>query len=92
MGKYMAKLSVQREKSVGGRLRYLPLLFRVFPCNACSPVCSSVVTTAPSSTVCSVTFSATAPVVSAASFVPSLEVTPAEPDHKQHRVDTFEMR
>ena len=58
------------------------------------PLCAetSVVTTAPSSSVCAVTFSAAAPAISAAPFVPPMDVTPVEPSRKWSRVDSLQER
>ena len=55
-----------------------------------SVYCTGIVTTGPSSSVCSVTYSAAASIVSAAPFVPSLEVMPMEPERKRRQLESPE--
>ena len=59
-------------------------------CQVPSPVFTGVVTTVSSSTLCLATYSAVAAVISAAPFVPSLEVTPVEPMRKRHCEESSE--
>ena len=51
-------------------------------CQLPSPAGTRVVTTTPSSAVCAITFLGAAAVVSAAPFVPPVDMTPAEPSRK----------
>ena len=46
-------------------------------------------TTTPSSSICAVTFSDTAPMVSTATFVPPVDVTPTEPGRKRRHVESL---
>ena len=90
---YMHKLSLQRERktkasSSSSFSGFLPLM-RVPLCRLPSPAGTGVVTTTPLSVVCAVTFSAAAPIVSAAPFVPPVDITSVEPSCKQHRVDSL---
>ena len=71
--------------------RFLPSML-VSLCQLLSSAGSGVVTTTLSLSACVVTYSATAPVVSAAPFVVPVEVTPVEPGHKQSRVESTEGR
>ena len=61
-------------------------------CQLPSPVCTAIVTTKFPLSMCSVTYSAAAPVVSAAPFAPPIEVTPVEPVRKQRCEDSSEDR
>ena len=97
VGEYMAKLSVQREKKRERKAKASSSSFSGFflamlvpLCQLPSPVGSGVMMTTPLLTVCPVSFSACAPVVSTIPFVPPLEVTPVEPDRKRHRVESPE--
>ena len=60
--------------------------------NLPSQVCTGLVTTALSSSVCSVTHSAATPVVSSTPFAPHLNVMPTEPLRKWCRLDLSEDR
>ena len=97
VSEYMNKMSAQHEKKHERKAKASSSSFLGFSpampvplCQLLSPVGSGVVTTAPSSTVCSVTFSAVVPVISAAPFVPPLEVMPVERNCKRHCVETPE--
>ena len=94
VSKYMNKLSLQREKrrnrkakasssSFSGFSPSMPVPLYQLPSSAGT----GVVMTTPSS-VCAVTFSTAAPMVSAAPSVPSVDVTPVEPSHKRRCVDS----
>ena len=95
VSEYMHKLSLQREKkrerkakassTSSSFLGFLPSM-PVPPCQLLLSAGAGGVTTIPSSSVYSVTFLATAPVVSAAPFVPSVDVTPMVPGCKWCRV------
>ena len=57
-------------------------------CNLPSPVCPGIVITTLSSAACSVTYSTATTVVSAALFVPRLDVMPLESSCKRRREDS----
>ena len=100
VSEYMHKLSLQREKkherkakassTSSSFLGFLPAM-PVPPCQLLLSAGAGGVTTIPSSSVCSVTFLATALVVSAAPFVPSVDVTPMVPGCKWCRVVSEEV-
>ena len=88
----MTRLSLQREKkherkakassSSSSYLGFSPFM-PVPLCQLTLSAGTSMVATTLSSSVCVVTYSATAPVVSAATFVLSMDLTPVEPSHKR---------
>ena len=87
VGEYLAKLSAQRERkgnASSSSFSMFSLSIPVLLSNLPSPVCTGVVTTASSLSVCSVTYSAATPVVLSTPFAPPLNVTPVEPSCKRH--------
>ena len=94
---YVAKLLLHQEKkrerkvkasSPSSSFSGFSSIMPVPLCQLPSPSDSGIVMTTPSSSVCAVTYSASALIVSTAPLFAPLDVTPVEQDHKWHRVES----